>query len=247
MSNELLELLKSRRSIRSYLPKMIKEEELDAIVEAGTYAPTAMGRQSPIIVAVTNKEIRDELSRMNAEIMQSVMDPYYGAPVIILVFAPREEATHIQDASCVLLNMMLAAHSLHIGTCWRLIGKRKCLIHHVENSSWRNGKLMAVMRVLVLWLLDTVEKKIHVQKREKVITLSKLNKKWKFFHFFLFILSISYHKMAIFSSLYLLSCLWYNIYPREEICYECYRKNEQNTQVVHTDQWGSTGKRILVK
>ncbi|MCH4284578.1 MULTISPECIES: nitroreductase family protein [Bacillota] len=118
MSNELLELLKSRRSIRSYLPKMIKEEELDAIVEAGTYAPTAMGRQSPIIVAVTNKEIRDELSRMNAEIMQSVMDPYYGAPVIILVFAPREEATHIQDASCVLLNMMLAAHSLHIGTCW---------------------------------------------------------------------------------------------------------------------------------
>ena len=76
MSNELLELLKSRRSIRSYLPKMIKEEELDAIVEAGTYAPTAMGRQSPIIVAVTNKEIRDELSRMNAEIMQSVMDPY---------------------------------------------------------------------------------------------------------------------------------------------------------------------------
>ena len=118
MSNELLELLKSRRSIRSYLPEMIKEEELDAIVEAGTYAPTAMGRQSPIIVAITNKEIRDELSDMNKKIMQSVNDPYYGAPVILLVFAPKKQATHIQDASCVLLNMMLAAHSLDLGTCW---------------------------------------------------------------------------------------------------------------------------------
>lgn len=140
MTNEFLELLKTRRSIRSYRPDMIREEELDAIIEAGTFAPTAMGRQSPIIVAVSNKEIRDELSQMNASIMQSVNDPYYGAPVILLVFAPKAQQTHIQDASCVLLNMMLAAHSLHIGTCW--INREKEMF-----ETPRGKQLMAEWRI----------------------------------------------------------------------------------------------------
>ena len=115
---EMLELLQTRRSIRSYQSNMPKEEELTAILKAGTYAPTAMGQQSPIIVSVEDTALRDRLSRMNAAIMKSEKDPYYGAPVILLVFAPKEKATHVQDASCVLLNMMLAAHSLGLGSCW---------------------------------------------------------------------------------------------------------------------------------
>lgn len=115
---EMLELLKTRRSIRSYQSAMPKEHELSAILEAGTYAPTAMGQQSPIIVSIERRELRDQLSSMNAAVMGSDKDPFYGAPVILLVFAPKDKATHIQDASCVLLNMMLAAHSLGLGSCW---------------------------------------------------------------------------------------------------------------------------------
>lgn len=116
--NDMLTLLTTRRSIRKYQSTPIKEEELQAILEAGTYAPTAMGQQSPIIVSIENKELRDRISKLNASIMGSDHDPYYGAPIIILVFAPKDKSTHIQDASCVLLNMMLAAHSFGIGTCW---------------------------------------------------------------------------------------------------------------------------------
>lgn len=115
---DLLEGIKTRRSIRSYRQEMPKEEELSMILEAGTYAPTAMGQQSPVIISVERKELRDQLSEMNAAVMSSDKDPFYGAPVILLVFAPKERATHIQDASCVLLNMMLAAHSLGLGSCW---------------------------------------------------------------------------------------------------------------------------------
>ena len=118
MEQAFLELIKSRRSIRSYRPDAIPKELLDAVLEAGTYAPSAMGRQSATIVAVTDIVVRDELMRLNAEVMGTQSDPYYGAPVIVLVLADGTIPTYIEDGSCVLENLMLAAHAVGLGSVW---------------------------------------------------------------------------------------------------------------------------------
>lgn len=118
MDNEVLKNIRERRSIRKYRSDAVYEKLLDLVLEAGTWAPSAMDRQPSTIVCVTDKEDRDRLSRMNAEIMGTDRDPYYGAPVIILVLGDRSVSTYIQDGSLVLENMMLAAHSLGLGSCW---------------------------------------------------------------------------------------------------------------------------------
>ena len=116
--SDLLESMQTRRSIRKYKTDMIPREIIDEIVKAGTYAATAMNKQSPIIIAVTNKEMRDKLSCMNAEIMESDCDPFYGAPVVLIVLADKTIATRVYDASLVMGNLMLAAHVRGIGSCW---------------------------------------------------------------------------------------------------------------------------------
>ena len=116
--NEVIKNILERRSIRKYKEKEVPEELIDEIVKAGTYAPSGMNRQSPIIVAITNKEIRDKLSKINAKIMGVETDPFYGAPVVIVVLANKNVPTYIYDGSLVMENMMLAANSLGLGTCW---------------------------------------------------------------------------------------------------------------------------------
>ena len=116
--NEIIQALKERRSCRSYKPDPIPTEILDQILEAGTYAPTGMGRQSPIMIAVTDRETRDRLSRMNAAVMGTDNDPFYGAPVVIVVLADRSIRTAVYDGSLVMGNLMNAAHALGIGSCW---------------------------------------------------------------------------------------------------------------------------------
>ena len=117
MSN-LLETMKTRRSIRKFKGEPIPKDILEQIIEAGTYAATGMNMQSPIIVAVTNKEIRDEFSKWNAEIMGKDIDPFYGAPVVLIVLAKMERPTAVYDGSLVMGNLMLMAHELGIGSCW---------------------------------------------------------------------------------------------------------------------------------
>ena len=113
-----IENMLSRRSIRKYKQDPVPDEILNKILEAGTYAPTGMNRQSPIIIAVTNRELRDRLSRMNARIMGTDSDPFYGAPVVLVVLANREVRTAVYDGSLVMGNLMLAAHELGVGSCW---------------------------------------------------------------------------------------------------------------------------------
>lgn len=108
----------SRRSVRSYKPDMLPKEIISKIIESGTYAATGMNRQSPIIIAVTDKKTRDSLSEMNAKIMGTGTDPFYGAPVVLIVLADKEMPTYLYDGSLVLGNMMLAAEELGIGSCW---------------------------------------------------------------------------------------------------------------------------------
>lgn len=116
--NETMNALLTRRSCRSYKSDPIPQEVLERILEAGTYAPTAMGRQSPIIIAVTNREMRDRLSAMNAAVMGSQNDPFYGAPVVLVVLADKSVGPYLYDGSLVLGNLMLAAHAEGLGSCW---------------------------------------------------------------------------------------------------------------------------------
>lgn len=116
--SETLQVIRERRSCKSYKPDMIPEEVIQTIAEAGTWAPSGMGRQSAIIVAITNKELRDRLSRMNAQIMGADMDPFYGAPVVLVVLADKKVPTHVYDGALVMENLLLAAADLGIGSCW---------------------------------------------------------------------------------------------------------------------------------
>ena len=117
--NETLKVLETRRSCRKFVTdKMVSDEEIKAIVKAGTYAATGRGLQSPIILVVTNKELRDKLSAENARIMGVDFDPFYGAPVIIIVLADKNVATYKYDGSLVMGNMLNAAASLGLGSLW---------------------------------------------------------------------------------------------------------------------------------
>ena len=116
--SDVLETIKSRRSIRKYKSDMVPQDKLEKIIEAGTYAATGMGKQSPIIVAVTNKELRDKLSAMNAKIMGTNTDPFYGAPVVLIVLADKSRPTYLYDGSLVMGNLMLEAEAQGIGSCW---------------------------------------------------------------------------------------------------------------------------------
>lgn len=116
--SDVLETIKSRRSIRKYKSDMVPQDKLEKIIEAGTYAATGMGKQSPIIVAVTNKELRDKLSAMNAKIMGTNTDPFYGAPVVLIVLVDKSRPTYLYDGSLVMGNLMLEAEAQGIGSCW---------------------------------------------------------------------------------------------------------------------------------
>ncbi|MGN0779440.1 MAG: nitroreductase [Aristaeellaceae bacterium] len=118
--NETMEAMLTRRSCRKYKPDMLPRPVLEEILQAGTYAATGMGKQSPIIIAVTSKAMRDRLSAMNAAVMGKGpdVDPFYGAPVVLVVLADRSIGTHLYDGSLVMGNLMLAAHAHGIGSCW---------------------------------------------------------------------------------------------------------------------------------
>lgn len=118
--NETLKTLETRRSCKNFAPDMIGQEELQAIIKAGTYAPTGRGKQSPVIVAVTDKKIRDSISEANRKIggWEQGFDPFYGAPVILIVLADKTVNTYLYDGSLVMGNLMNAAASLGVGSCW---------------------------------------------------------------------------------------------------------------------------------
>lgn len=118
MKTEFLDMLLTRRSVRAYKPDPVPTALLEEVLRAGTYAPTGGGRQSPVLVAVTDKAARDEISRLNAAVMGRDTDPYYGAPVLVLALADPASSTWVEDASCALENMMLAAHALGLGSVW---------------------------------------------------------------------------------------------------------------------------------
>jgi nitroreductase len=118
--SEAMDNMLTRRSVRKYKEDMVPKEKIEQIMNAGIYAPNGMGKQASIIVAVTNKEIRNRLSADNCKIggWNEGFDPFYGAPVVLIVLADKSWANRVYDGSCVMENLMLAAHDLGIGSCW---------------------------------------------------------------------------------------------------------------------------------
>ena len=113
-----MEIILSRRSVKKYLPDMPNREDIDKIIEAGLAAASGRNKQAPVIVAVTNKEIRDALSKANADVMGASGDPFYGAPCVLVVLGEKIANTYVYDGSITLGNMMLAAHALGLGSTW---------------------------------------------------------------------------------------------------------------------------------
>ena len=131
--SEVLEKMQTRRSIRRFKSDMLPKDIIEKIVEAGTFAASGMNLQTPVIVAVTNKEIRDKMSQANAKVMGSDNDPFYGAPVVLVVLAEKK-GTYVYDGSLVMGNLMLAAHELGIGSCW--IHRAKEVFEQEEWKEW---------------------------------------------------------------------------------------------------------------
>ena len=120
MNNTMQDLL-TRRSVRSYTEQIPAKEVIEEICKAGTYAPTGMNRQAPIILAVTNRDVRDLLRKLNAAVFgpDYDLDPFYGAPVVLVVLADTTAAmTWKEDGSLVMGNLLNAAHAKGLGSCW---------------------------------------------------------------------------------------------------------------------------------
>ena len=120
MTNQILDNMRTRRSCRSFKPDMVPQEILEQIIEAGLYAPSSLGEQSAKIIAVTQKEARDKLSKLNASFMpgKENTDPFYGAPVVLVVLTEKKRQAQFCDGCLVMENMMLAASALGLGSCW---------------------------------------------------------------------------------------------------------------------------------
>lgn len=114
----VIENMKDRRSIRKYKQEQITESELDTILEAGLWAPNGRNMQSTVLIAIRDKNTRDKVARLNAAVIGSDSDPFYGAPVVIVVLAARDRLTAIEDGSASLCNMVNAAHSIGVDSCW---------------------------------------------------------------------------------------------------------------------------------
>ena len=123
--NETIQTLKTRRSVRNFTDKPVPRELIEQIIDAGLWAPNGMGRQSPIIVAVTDRALRDRISKMNGDVMRAggyapegEFDPFYGGPVVLVVLADRAVGTCVYDGSLVMGNMLNAAKSLGVDSIW---------------------------------------------------------------------------------------------------------------------------------
>ena len=119
MNKQALENIYTRTSCKNYKSDKVDEKLIDEVIKAGVCSATGKNAQSPIILKITNKQVRDELSALNASIMgRDGIDPFYNAPVVLVVLAKKDVFTHVYDGSIVMANMMLAAHALGLGSCW---------------------------------------------------------------------------------------------------------------------------------
>lgn len=117
---ETMNLMLTRRSIRKFSPEPVPRTLVEQVIQAGLYAPSTRNSQSTMILAVTRPDLIRRLSEMNRIIMGKAegVDPFYGAPVVLLVLGEKSWPHRVYDGSLVMGNLMLAAHCLGLGSCW---------------------------------------------------------------------------------------------------------------------------------
>lgn len=144
--------LKERRSCRKYKAEQVSEDELNAVLEAATYAPTGHGLQSPVMVVVQEPAMVARLAKLNAQIMNTTRDPFYGAPTAVVVFEDTSNSTGHEDACMVMANLLNAAHAVGLGSCW--INRGKQMFELPEGAeikaTWGLGDNMAGLAVCIL-------------------------------------------------------------------------------------------------
>ena len=116
--SDLNTAIKNRRSVRKYTEERVSQDKVDQIIEAGLWAASGMGRQAPIILQIDDRETRDLVSKLNAAVMNSTSDPFYGAPQVLVVLADRNVGTYLYDGALTMGNMMLKACDLGVSSCW---------------------------------------------------------------------------------------------------------------------------------
>lgn len=115
---ELNTVIRNRRSVRKYTEEKVSQDKVDEIIEAGLWAASGMGKQAPVILQIDDKETRDQIAKLNAAVMGRDMDPFYGAPQVLIVLADRSAATYLYDGALTMGNMMLKAYDLGVSSCW---------------------------------------------------------------------------------------------------------------------------------
>jgi nitroreductase len=116
--SDLNTVIKNRRSVRKYTEERVSQDKVDQIIEAGLWAASGMGRQAPVILQIDDRETRDLVSKLNAAVMNSTSDPFYGAPQVLVVLADRNVRTYLYDGALTMGNMMLKAYDLGVSSCW---------------------------------------------------------------------------------------------------------------------------------
>ena len=116
--NEVMKCLTERRCVRKFKAEQVKKSELDEVIRAGMFAPSGMNRQSAVMLVIQDKDVISKLSKLNAEVMGASADPFFGAPTVIVVLADKNVRTYVEDGSLVMGNMMNAAYSLGLDSCW---------------------------------------------------------------------------------------------------------------------------------
>lgn len=144
--------LKERRSCRKYEARQVAEEDLQAVLEVGTYAPTGHGSQSPRMVVVQEPALIRKLSALNAEVMGTTRDPFYGAPTAIVVFEDTTNPTGHEDACMVMANLLNAAHAVGLGSCWINRGRQMFELPGAAGilESWGLEPQMAGLAICIL-------------------------------------------------------------------------------------------------
>lgn len=115
---ELNTVIRNRRSVRKYTEERVSQDKVDEIIEAGLWAASGMGKQAPVILQVDDRETRDQIAKLNAAVMGRDMDPFYGAPQVLIVLADRSVPTYLYDGALTMGNMMLKAYDLGVSSCW---------------------------------------------------------------------------------------------------------------------------------
>ena len=149
---ETLTDLKNRRSCRKYTQQQVSEEQLNAVLEAATYAPTGHGSQSPVMVVVQEPTLLARLSELNAQVMGTNRDPFYGAPTAVVVFEDTNVGTGHEDACMVMANLLNAAHAVGLGSCWINRGRQMFELPGGPEikAAWGLGENMAGLAICIL-------------------------------------------------------------------------------------------------